>query len=106
MKHFELINTLQLELPFQIEVNNVGNKLDIGLSNKHSISRVVKPTKQFLSNETILLDSKFNSTISDISDIYKSDQIYINITWVVLMFIKWSFFVQKLQWIRGFNFRQ
>ena len=57
MKHFELINTLQLELPLQIEVNNVGNKLDIGFSNKHTFSRFVIPTKEFLSNETILLDS-------------------------------------------------
>ncbi len=50
----ELINSLHLELPLQIEAIEVGNKLEIGLSNKHTFSRFVKPIKAFLLNETIV----------------------------------------------------
>ncbi len=51
----ELINTLHFELPLQIEVNDSGNKLEIGFSNKHTLSRFIKPNKAFFSKETMLL---------------------------------------------------
>ena len=43
-----------------IEVNDSGNKFEIGFWDIHTLSRFVKPTKAFLSNVTISSDSKFN----------------------------------------------
>ena len=52
---------MHFKLPLQIEVNEVGNKLEIGFLNTQTFSRFFKPIKAFLLNETMLLDCKFNS---------------------------------------------
>ena len=44
-----------------------GNKLEMGLPNKHAVSKFVEPTKAFLLKETILFDSRLrysNLTVS------------------------------------------
>ena len=87
---FSLIKTLHFELPLQIEANDWGNKLEIGLPNKHTFSRFVKSTKAFLLNETILLDSKFKY-FKLIKSLKVPSSILV-IRWIKLIFgVKWVF---------------